>query len=60
MKVILLGRSSLICTACLQKLLSVGTKVGRTLYRDEQLVGLVDTPELAAEIVDALNRQGPR
>lgn len=35
----------------------VGTKLGRTLYRDEALVGMVDTPEIAAEIVDALNRE---
>ena len=33
----------------------VGRKVGRTLYRDEQLVGLMDTPELAAEVVEAMN-----
>jgi hypothetical protein len=33
----------------------VGTKLGRTLYRDEVLVGLVDTPEIAAEIVAAMN-----
>jgi hypothetical protein len=33
----------------------VGRKVQRTLYRDDQLVGLVDTPELAAEIVAAMN-----
>lgn len=29
----------------------VGRKLGRTLYRDEQLVGMVDSPEIAAEIV---------
>lgn len=34
----------------------VGTKLGRTLYRDEVLVGMVDTPELAAEIVARMNR----
>lgn len=33
-----------------------GAKVGRTLYRDGVLVGLVDSPELAAEIVAAMNR----
>ncbi len=32
-----------------------GRKVGRTLYRDDVLVGLVDTPELAAAIVAAMN-----
>lgn len=34
----------------------VGTKLGRTLYRDNVCVGMVDTPELAAEIVAAMNR----
>jgi hypothetical protein len=33
-----------------------GRKVGRTLYHDGKLVGLVDTPELAAGICDAMNR----
>jgi hypothetical protein len=33
----------------------VGTKLGRTLYRDEVFVGTVDTPEIAAEIVAAMN-----
>lgn len=33
----------------------VGRTLGRTLYRDEQCVGMVDTPELAAEIVKALD-----
>lgn len=33
----------------------VGGKLKRTLYRDDQLVGLVDTGEIAAEIVEALN-----
>lgn len=33
----------------------VGTKLGRTLYRDEVCVGMVDTPELAAELVEAIN-----
>ena len=33
----------------------VGRKLGRTLYRDEVCVGMVDTPELAAEIVAAMN-----
>jgi hypothetical protein len=33
----------------------VGRKLGRTLYRDEVLVGIVDTPEIAAEIVATMN-----
>jgi hypothetical protein len=33
----------------------VGRKVGRTLYLDDQLVGMVDTPELAQAIVAAMN-----
>jgi hypothetical protein len=37
----------------------VGTKLGRTLYRDEQCVGMVDTPELAAGIVAAMNKALP-
>lgn len=37
----------------------VGRKLGRTLYRDEHCVGMVDTPELAAEIVSALNGSAP-
>lgn len=32
-----------------------GRTVGRTIYRDDVLVGLMDTPELAAEVVAALN-----
>ena len=36
----------------------VGRSVGRTLYLDGKLVGLVDTPELAAEIVETMNRVG--
>lgn len=43
--------------------LRVGRKVGRTLYiqsgeepsDDDQLIGMVDTPELAALIVAAVN-----
>ncbi len=34
----------------------VGTKLGRTLYKDDRCVGMVDTPELAAEIVSAMTR----
>ena len=33
----------------------VGTKVGRTIYRNEELVGVMDTRELATEIVAAFN-----
>lgn len=33
----------------------VGTKLGRTIYRDDALVGLVDTQDLAAEIVASMN-----
>jgi hypothetical protein len=46
--------------------LRTGRSVGRTLYectradRDGTLVGVVDTPELAAEIVAAVNRQRAR
>jgi hypothetical protein len=36
----------------------VGRKLGRTLYRDEVFVGLIDSPELAAEIVETMNRVG--
>jgi hypothetical protein len=32
--------------------------VGRTLYRDGELVGEVETPEIAAEIVETMNRVG--
>jgi hypothetical protein len=33
----------------------VGGKLKRTLYRDDQLVGLVDTGEIAREIVHRMN-----
>lgn len=36
----------------------VGRKVGRTLYRAEQLVGMMDTPELAAEAVEPRGQVG--
>lgn len=32
-----------------------GRKLGRTLYLDDEVVGMIDTPELAAEIVAAMN-----
>lgn len=38
----------------------VGRKLGRTLYRDDICVGMVDNPELAAEIVEAMNRRASR
>lgn len=34
----------------------VGRKVGRTVYREESLVGVMDTPELARLVVDAVSR----
>lgn len=33
----------------------VGRKLGRTIYRDDECVGMVDTPEIAAAIVAAMN-----
>lgn len=33
----------------------IGRKVGRTLYRNDELVGVMDTPELAAQVVAALD-----
>lgn len=44
-----------------------GRKVGRTIYQqvgpkpsdDDVLVGVMDTPELAATFVDAVNRTAP-
>lgn len=35
-----------------------GSKVGRTLYLDDVLVGVLDTPELAGKAVAALNAAG--
>lgn len=35
-----------------------GRSTGRTLWRDEQLVGMVDSPEIAREIVEAMNARG--
>jgi hypothetical protein len=35
----------------------VGRKVGRTLYLDDQLVGLMDTPALAGAIASAMNER---
>lgn len=34
----------------------VGRKVGRTIYEGDLLIGTMDTPELAREVVDAVNR----
>lgn len=36
----------------------VGRKLGVTLYRDEVFVGHVSSPEIAAEIVETMNRVG--
>lgn len=36
----------------------VGSKVHRTLYRGDELVGMVDTPALALEVISALNSRG--
>jgi 8-oxo-dGTP pyrophosphatase MutT (NUDIX family) len=33
----------------------VGNKLGRTLYKNDECVGMADTPELAQELVDAAN-----
>jgi hypothetical protein len=38
----------------------VGRKVGRTIYLDDQLCGMMDTPELARQVVDALNARSAR
>lgn len=32
-----------------------GKKLGRTIYRDDEVVGMVDTPAIAAQLVDAAN-----
>ena len=36
----------------------VGRKLGRTLYEDEKLVGMMDTPELAERVCEAMNDWG--
>lgn len=36
----------------------VGSKVHRTLYRGDELVGMVDTPALAMEVITAANARG--
>ena len=33
----------------------VGRKLGRTIYKDDVCVGMVDTSELATEIVNRMN-----
>jgi len=38
----------------------VGRKLGRTLYKDEVCVGMVDTKELAEAIVNAMNARKVR
>lgn len=37
----------------------VGTKLGRTLYENDRVVGMVDTPEIAARIVNTMNAATP-
>lgn len=37
----------------------VGRKLGRTLYKDGVFCGTMDTPELAAAIVEAMNAKEP-
>ena len=37
----------------------VGKKLGRTLYKDNRCIGMVDSPELAAEIVAVMNEEAP-
>ncbi len=53
------GQRSVICPDCRGAGVTLewhqGRKVGRTLYREDVLVGVVDTPELAAAIVAAMN-----
>jgi len=44
-----------ICPRTVEGRWRVGRHVGRTLYCAERLVGVVDTPELAAELVAAAN-----
>ena len=34
----------------------VGDRCPHALYRDDEVVGVVETPELAIEIVNAMNR----
>jgi hypothetical protein len=36
----------------------VGRKLGRTLYKDDVCVGMVDSPEIAADIVASMNVVG--
>jgi hypothetical protein len=33
----------------------VGRHLGRTIYRDDELIGIMDTPELGSLVVEALN-----
>jgi len=37
----------------------VGTEVARAIYRNERCIGIVDSPEFAAEIVAAMNDASP-
>ncbi len=44
-------------TALAQGRYRVGRSLGRTLYRHDQLIGLLDTAEMAQQCADALNAQ---
>jgi hypothetical protein len=38
----------------------VGRQIGRTIYdKNDTLIGVMDTPELAARVVAAVNRDDP-
>jgi hypothetical protein len=37
----------------------VGRSVGRTVYQGDELIGVMDTPELAALVVAAVNAELP-
>lgn len=37
----------------------VGRSIGRTIYLDDQVVGMMDTAALAARVVEALNAYEP-
>lgn len=45
-----------VCGAVMMKPWRVGRKLGRTLYYLEQLVGLVDSKEIAEMIVKTMNK----
>lgn len=43
-------------TQSLETKFRVGRSVGRTIYFGEELVGLMDTPDLARRFVEAINK----